>query len=74
MLSILGRKYGPYKERWETVFRVYEWSPENSSRILMQVWGTEASIIYRDLKIKEYLEKQRIEKEKKTIRKDADKF
>jgi hypothetical protein len=24
MVDILSKKYGPYKERWETVFRVYE--------------------------------------------------
>jgi hypothetical protein len=40
----------------------------------MRAWGTEASITYIDLRIKEYLEKQRIEKEKKSIKKDAEKF
>jgi hypothetical protein len=24
MADVLSKKYGPYKERWETVFRVYE--------------------------------------------------
>ena len=74
MVDILSKKYGPYKERWETVFRVYEWRPDKSSRILMRMWSAEASITYTDLKIKDYLEKQRIEKEKKSIKKDAEKF
>jgi hypothetical protein len=74
MLGILSKKYGPFKERWETVFKVYEWTPEKSSRILMRAWATEASITYTDLKIKEYSEEQRIEKEKESIQKDAEKF
>jgi hypothetical protein len=74
MADLLSKKYGPYEERWETVFRVYEWRPDKSSRIQMRAWGAEASITYTDLKIKEYLEKERIEKEKKSIKKDAEKF
>jgi hypothetical protein len=74
MVGILSKKYGRYKELRETVFRVYEWRPDKSSRILMRAWSAEASITYTDLKIKEYLEKQRIEKEKKSIKKDAEKF
>jgi hypothetical protein len=74
MLGILSKKYGRYKELRETVFRIYEWRPDKSSRILMRAWGAEASITYTDLKIKEYLERERIEKEKKSITKDAEKF
>jgi hypothetical protein len=74
MAGILSKKYGRYKETRETVFRVYEWRPDKSSRIQMRAWGAEASITYTDLKIKEYLEKERIEKEKKSIKKDAEKF
>ena len=74
MVGILSKKYGGYNELRETVFRVYEWRPDKSSRILMRAWSAEASITYTDLKIKEYLEKQRIEKEKKSIKKDAEKF
>jgi hypothetical protein len=74
MVGILSRKYGGCKELRETVFRVYEWRPDKSSKILMRAWSAEASITYTDLKIKDYLEKQRIEKEKKSIKKDAEKF
>ncbi len=74
MVGILSKKYGRSKELRETVFRVYEWRPDKSSRILMRAWSAEASIAYTDLKIKEYLEKQRIEKDKKSIKKDAEKF
>jgi hypothetical protein len=62
MLGILSKKYGRYKGLRET------------SRILMRAWSAEASITYTDLKIKEYLERERIEKEKKSITKDAEKF
>jgi len=74
MVGILSKKYGRYKELRETVFRVYEWRPDKSSRILMRAWSAEASITYIDLKIREHLEKQRIEKEKKLIKKDEEKF
>jgi len=74
MLGILSQKYGPYKEVKEMVFRSYKWTPNEHSQILMRMFGGEASIIYTDLKIKEYLEKQRIKKEKKSIKKGAEKF
>jgi hypothetical protein len=74
MVGILSKKYGRYKELRETVFRAYEWRPDKSSRILMRAWSAEASITYSDLRIREYLEKQRIEKEKKLIKKDEEKF
>jgi hypothetical protein len=74
MIGILSKKYGRYKETRETVFRVYEWRPDKSSRIQMRAWSAEASVTYTDLKIKEHLEKERIEKEKKSIKKDAEKF
>jgi hypothetical protein len=74
MVGILSKKYGRSKELRETVFRAYEWRPDKSSRILMRGWSAEASITYTDLKIKEHLEKQRIEKDKKSIKKDAEKF
>jgi hypothetical protein len=74
MVGILSKKYGRCKEFRETVFRVYEWRPDKSSRIQMRAWSAEVSITYTDLKIKEYLEKERIEKEKKSIKKDAEKF
>jgi hypothetical protein len=70
MIGILSKKYGRYKELRETVFRVYEWRPDQSSRILMRAWSAEASITYTDLKIKEYLEKQRVEKEKESLKKE----
>jgi hypothetical protein len=70
MVGILSKKYGRYKELRETVFRVYEWRPDKSSRILMRAWSAEASITYTDLKIKEYLEKQRMEEEKKSLKKE----
>ena len=70
MVGILSKKYGRYKELRETVFRVYEWRPDKSSRILMRAWSAEASITYTDLKIKEYLEKQRVEKEKESLKKE----
>ena len=74
MVGILNQKYGPYKERKEPVFQVYEWRPDQFSQILMKIFGPEASIIYTDLRIKELLENQRIEKERKSIKKDAGKF
>jgi hypothetical protein len=74
MLGILNPKYGSYKEIIETVFRVYEWRPEKYSQVRMRVFGSEASIIYTDLRIKEHFEDQRREKEKKSIKKDSDKF
>lgn len=74
MLGILKQRYGRYKERKELVFQVYEWRPDQFSQILMKVFGPEASIIYTDLRIKELLENQRREKERKSIKKDAGKF
>jgi hypothetical protein len=74
MLGILMQKYGRYKERKEPVFQVYEWRPDQFSQIWMKVFGPEASIIYTDLRIKELLENQRREKERKSIKKDAGKF
>jgi hypothetical protein len=58
MVDILSKKYGLYKERREAIFRVYEWAPDKSSKILMRARSSEASITYTDLKIKEHLEKQ----------------
>jgi len=74
MVGILSQKYGPYKERKELVFQVYEWRPDKFSQILMKVFGPEASIIYTDLRIKELLGNQRREKERRSINKDAGKF
>ena len=74
MLEILNQKYGPYKKLKEVVFRVYEWRPDQFSQVLMRVFSSEASITYIDLRIKEFLENQRREKEKKSIKKDAGKF
>ena len=74
MLAILKQKYGRYKERKEPIFQVYEWRPDQFSQILMKIFGPEASIIYTDLRIKELLENQRREKERKSIKKDAGKF
>jgi hypothetical protein len=74
MLEILSRKYGSYKEVTETVFRFYQWRPDKYSQVRMRVFGPEASIIYTDLRIKDLLENQRIEKERKSIKKDAGKF
>ena len=74
MLEILSRKYGSYKEVREAVFRFYQWRPDKYSQVRMRVFGPEASIIYTDLRIKELLESQRREKERKSIKKDSDKF
>lgn len=74
MLQILSQKYGSYKEVTETVFRFYQWRPDKYSQVRMRVFGPEASIIYTDLRIKELLENQRREKERKSIKKDAGKF
>jgi len=74
MLGILSKKYGSYKEVRETVFKGYKWSPDKYSQVLMRVTGAEASITYIDLRIKEHFEDQRREKEKKSIKKDSDKF
>jgi hypothetical protein len=74
MLGILSQKYGPYKEVAETVFRFYQWMPEKYSQVRMRVFGPEASIIYTDLRIKDLLESQRREKERKSFKKDSEKF
>jgi hypothetical protein len=74
MLGILSQKYGPYNERKELIFQPYEWRPDQYSQVLMRVWGAESFITYTDLRIKGYLENQRREKEKKSIKKDAVKF
>jgi hypothetical protein len=74
MVGILTKKYGRSKELREALFRVYEWRPDKSSRIQMRAWSAEASITYTDLKINDYLEKERIEKEKRSIKKDEEKF
>ena len=74
MLGIMNQKYGSYKEVTETVFRFYQWTPDKYSQVRMRVFGPEASIIYTDLRIKELFESQRREKERKSIKKDSDKF
>ncbi len=74
MIKILSQKYGSYKEVTETVFRFYQWRPDKHSQVRMRVFGPEASIIYTDLRIKEHFENQRREKERKSIKKDAEKF
>jgi mRNA degradation ribonuclease J1/J2 len=74
MIKILSQKYGSYKEVRETAFRFYQWRPDKYSQVRMRVSSAEASIIYTDLRIKEHFENQRREKEKKSIKKDSDKF
>ncbi len=74
MLGILSKKYGSYRELKEMPFRTYEWRPDQYSQVLMRVAGAEASIIYTALRIKEHFENQRREKEKKSIKKDAEQF
>jgi hypothetical protein len=74
MLGILSKKYGPYKEVKEMLFKGYEWRPDKYSQVLMRLFTYEASIRYTDLRIKEHFERQTREKEKKSIKKDSDKF
>jgi hypothetical protein len=74
ILGILDRKYGRHEEGKESLFTFYQWKPDQHSQVRMRIWATEASIIYRDLRIKGYHEEQKSEKEKGTIRKDAPKF
>ena len=74
MLGILKQKYGQYKKIKDGFFQSYKWRPDEFSQIRMRLFGPEASIIYTDLRIKELLENQRIEKERKSIKKDAGKF
>jgi hypothetical protein len=74
MLGTLSQKYGPYKEVMETVFRFYQWRPDRNSQVRMRVSGAEASITYSDLRINESFENEKREKERKSIKKDSDKF
>jgi hypothetical protein len=74
MLGILNQKYGKYKKIKDGFFQSYEWRPDEFSQIRMRLFGPEASIVYTDLRIKELLENQRREKERKSIKKDAGKF
>jgi len=74
MLGILSQKYGPYKVGMETVFRFYQWRPDKDSQVRVRVFGAEASVTYTDLEMKERFENQRREKERKSIKKDSDKF
>ncbi len=74
MLGILNQKYGPYKEVKEKVFTGYEWRPDKYSQVRMRLFSYEASIRYTDLRINKDFEDQRREKERKSIKKDAEKF
>jgi len=74
MLRILSQKYGTYKKLRDWVFQTYEWRPDQYSQVLLRMGGAEASIIYTDLRIKDFHEDQKTEKERGLIKKDSEKF
>ena len=74
MINVLQQKYGAYRERMETVFRYYEWKPDENSRIVLKGPGAEVSIIYTDIEMKRALDAQRRQEKQRSIHKDGSKF
>jgi hypothetical protein len=74
MINVLQQKYGTYRERMETVFRYYEWKPDENSRIILKGPGAEVLIIHTDIEMKRALDAQRRQERQRSIHKDGSKF